>query len=235
MSLMSLLEKITGKQKQREKARIDDFRTLVRTIGAGKEPDADQVERILVITGKSVEDLRAAVELYQQRFALRTQLNSLSKLTTERKEIEQQMAKANEALEEAERQHEETMNPLIRQHEIVRQAMQEAERARQQLIDTCPFDELCERSADLQRRHVQVHDQASKQRQTISDCRGWAKADRATAAHASHSRKEHELLERANRRDAHADQCEKELAEVLKQVTAMEQQIQAVRNEMLEP
>lgn len=235
MSLMSLIEKITGKQKQREKARIDDFRTLVRTIGAGKEPDAEQVERILIITDKSVEDLQAAVELYQQRFALRTQLNSLPKLATERKEIEQQMAKANEALEEAERQHEETMNPLISQHEIVRQAMQEGEQARQQLIQTCPFDELCEKSADLQRRHAQANDQAFKLRQTISDCRAWARTDRANAVHATSAHGSQDLLTRADRRDAHATQCEKELAEVLKQIASLEKEIQAIRDEMLVP
>ena len=235
MSLMNLLEKITGKQKQREKARIDDFPTLVRTIGAGKEPDADQVERVLLSTGKSVEELRAAVELYQRRSVMRTQVNSLPKLESERKEIEQQMTKANAALEEAERQHEETMNPLISQHEIVRHVMQEAELARRQLVETCPYVELNQQLADLHRGHAEANAQATKLRQTISDCRSWATTDRANAPHATTAGGSQDLLNRAARRDAHAAQVEKELAEVMKQVASLEKQIQAVRDEMLVP
>jgi hypothetical protein len=80
MSLTSLFEKIAGKQKQREKARVNDFRALVRSIGTGQEPDADQVERVLSDAGRSLDDLRAAVELYQKRFGMRTLVNSLPKL-----------------------------------------------------------------------------------------------------------------------------------------------------------
>jgi hypothetical protein len=67
MSLTSLFEKIAGKQKQRAKARVNDFRALVRSIGTGQEPDADQVERVLSDAGRSLDDLRDAVERYQPR------------------------------------------------------------------------------------------------------------------------------------------------------------------------
>ena len=189
MNLTSLFEKIARGQKQREKARIDDFRGLVRAIAEGKEPDADQVERVLGDTGKPLDDLRAAVELYQQRFAMRAQVNSLPKLEAERKEVEQQLLKADAALEAAEQQHTETTAPLHGRLEMLRQAMQEAERSRHQLVETCPDEELRERLADLQRRHDEAHDRSFKLRQVINDCRTWAKSDRAEAAHTSSSHK----------------------------------------------
>lgn len=235
MSLTTLFEKIAGKQKQRAKARVNDFRALVRSIGTGQEPDADQVERVLNESGKSLDDLRAAVELYQQRFAMRTLVNSLPKLEAERKEVERQLTKADEALEAAEQQHTETTAPLHGRLEMLRQAMQEAERSRHQLVETCPDEELRERLADLHRRHTEAHDRSFKLRQVINDSRTWAKSDRAEAAHASSPRKEQELRERSERREAKAGECEKELADVLKQLASLEKQVQAVRDAMLEP
>jgi predicted nucleic acid-binding Zn-ribbon protein len=236
MSLTTLFEKIAGKQKQREKARIDDFRALVRSIGTGQEPDADQVERVLSDADKSLDDLRAAVELYQKRFAMRTLVNSMPKIEAERKELERQVTQADETLEAAERKHEETTAPLTGRLEMLRQAMQEAERSRQQLVETCPDEGLRTHLADLQRRHAETHDRSFKLRQTINDCRTWAKSDQAEAAHATSSpRKEQELRERAERREAKAAECEKELAEVLKQLAGLEKQMQAARDAMLEP
>jgi predicted nucleic acid-binding Zn-ribbon protein len=235
MSLTSLFDSIAGKQKQREKARVNDFRALVRSIGTGQEPDADQVERVLSDAGKSLDDLRAAVELYQKRFAMRTLVNSLPKLEAERKEIELHLSKADAALEAAEQQHADVTAPLHGRLEMLRQAMQDAERSRQQLVETCPDEELRERLADLQRRHAEAHDRSFKLRQAINDCRTWAQSDRAEVAHASSPRKEQELRERAERREAKAAECEKELAEVLKQLAGLEKQIQSVRDAMLEP
>jgi chromosome segregation ATPase len=235
MSLTTLFEKIAGKQKQREKARIDDFRALVRSIGTGKEPDADQVDRVLRDTGKSLDDLRASVELYQRRFALRAQINSLPKLEAERREIEQKIARAVQALETAERLYDETTYPLTGRLEILKQAMFDAERARQEMVETCPYAELRENLHDLERRRTEAHDRAFKLRQTISDCRGWAQADRDQLPHALSAEKEQALRARAEHHEAKVTRFEKELAEVLKQITALEKQIQPLRDEMLEP
>ena len=113
--------------------------------------------------------------------------------------------------------------------------MQDAERCRHQLVETCPDEGLRERLADLQRRHAEAHDRCFKLRQTINDCRTRAKSDRAEVAHASSPRKEQELLERAERREAKAAECEKKLADVLKQIAGLEKQIESVRDAMLEP
>lgn len=193
------------------------------------------MDRVLSDTGKSLDDFRAAVELYQRRFTMNTQVNALPKLEAERKEVEQKLLKADEALEAAEQQHTETTAPLHGRLEMLRQAMQEAERSRHQLAETCPDEELREHLADLQGRHDEAHDRSFKLRQVINDCRTCAKSDRAEAAHTSSSHKEQELRALAERREAKAAECEKELADVLKLLATLEKQMQAVRAAMLEP
>ncbi len=51
MTIASLFDKIAGRQKQREQSRADDYLGLVKTIAAGKEPDADRVDTVLAATG----------------------------------------------------------------------------------------------------------------------------------------------------------------------------------------
>jgi len=70
------------------------------------------VERVPSDAGNLLDDLRAAVELYQKRFAMRTLVNSMPKLEAERKEIEWQLSRADAALEAAEQHHTETTSPL---------------------------------------------------------------------------------------------------------------------------
>lgn len=133
-------------------------------------------------------------------------------------------------------------SPLHGRLEMLRQAMQDADRCRQQLVETCPDEELRTHLADLQRRHDEAHDRSFKLRQTLNDCRTWAKScrtwaksDRTEVTHASSPRKEQELRARAERHEAKAAECETELAEVLKQLAGLEKQMQAVRDAMLEP
>jgi len=51
MNLTTLFEKVAGKQKQREQARVNDFRSLVAAIANGQEPDADRVDAVLYDSG----------------------------------------------------------------------------------------------------------------------------------------------------------------------------------------
>jgi hypothetical protein len=73
--------------------------------------------------GKTLEDLRAAVELLQTRMAMRTHLNSLPKLQAEEKEIGRQIAEAEAALARAEDAHQETTYPLVGRLQQVRDAI----------------------------------------------------------------------------------------------------------------
>lgn len=112
MSIANLFEKIAGRQKQREKSRIDDFRGLVRAIANGQEPDADRVDAVLFESGKSLDDLRTSVEQLQKRIEMRAMLDTMPKLDAEQAELEAKIGKATEIFNAAERKYDETVNPL---------------------------------------------------------------------------------------------------------------------------
>ena len=112
MHLGALLEKIAGHQHERDQARQDDFRGIVAQIADGKEPDAELVDRVLREAGKSLDDLRKAAELLHKRRTLYEQVARMPKLAAEREEVQAKLAVANQALKQAEKQHDETTAPL---------------------------------------------------------------------------------------------------------------------------
>ena len=201
---MDLFEKLAAKQQRREKASIDAFRDLVRIIAAGQEPAVDQEERVLSDAGRSLDDLRTAVELYQKRVGMRTPLDSLPKMEAERKEIERRLSEADEALAAAERQHAEVTGPLRGRLEQLQLATREAERCRQQLVETCPDEELRQRLADLQRQHDEAAGRSLELRREIDYHKSWTKFRRAEVAHATTPLQQQQLRLQAGQHEAEA-------------------------------
>ncbi len=85
MNVSTVFDRIFKAQKQREESRARDYRSLVAKIASGAEPPADRLEQILNAADKSVEQLRADVELYQQRRAWREQYDALPRLNERRR------------------------------------------------------------------------------------------------------------------------------------------------------
>jgi hypothetical protein len=69
------------------------------------EPDAESIAQALRDADKSPDELRKAVELFGQRRQWRRCYNRLQELAAESKEIERQLAAANEVLEEAHQEY----------------------------------------------------------------------------------------------------------------------------------
>lgn len=235
MNVTTLIDKIVGKQKQREQSRVNDFRSLIRSIASGQEPDVDQVDRILSENGKSIEDLGRLVELYQCRVALRKQFDEIPRLEAERKDLIEKINKADKELDTAERKHDEVTGPIRGRLEFLARTMDEATRARQLLWDNCPDDKLRVRLNNLEKQCADVSGQVSNLRLKASDLRSWAKTDRNDIARAPTRVRAQELTERAARRDAKAAELEAELAEQLKLFEELEKQIEQTRDSMLEP
>jgi chromosome segregation ATPase len=231
---MDLFEKLTAKRQQRERASIDNFHALVRAVASGQEPDADQAERILSDSGRSLDDLRTAVELYQRRVAMRAQLDSLPKLEAERKEIERQLAEADAALSAAEQRHMEVTVPLRSRLEQLQLATIEAERCRQQLVETCPDEELRQRLADLQRQLEEAGNRTIKLQQEINRHKTWVQVYQAEAAYTRPSQQQ-PAQRQAGQHEAEVRVKEKELAEARKRAAALAKEIEAIRARMLEP
>jgi len=72
MNLTSLVDKIARRHKEREQHRINDYRSLVQAIATGHEPDEDQVDRVRQDAGKSLDDLRGAVDLHRSGWPCRS-------------------------------------------------------------------------------------------------------------------------------------------------------------------
>jgi hypothetical protein len=62
-----LCRAIAGRHQERQLARKADFEALVKAVAEEQEPDPEEVERILVESNKTQEDLQQAVELYLKR------------------------------------------------------------------------------------------------------------------------------------------------------------------------
>jgi hypothetical protein len=162
MSVMELFDRIAGKQRERRQQRVEGYREVVAAIAAGQEPDADTVERALAGAGKSVEDLKQAVETYQRRTALKATIAMEPKLEEERREVQQQIAAADRDLEAAERRHEETTAPLHARLREIAAAASDASNARNELFALCD-------DPDLRRQLDEVSAEAKRLRERQQD------------------------------------------------------------------
>lgn len=142
MSLSTLLEKIAGKQHERRRQRMAGYRDFVAGVATGDEPDADDVERTLAAAGKTLDDLRQDVERYQHRLALKAMVASMPKLEAEQQELRRQVAKADDALADAEQRHNEVTAPLYAQLDQLKAALSDAEAGKRELYHTCDDPDL---------------------------------------------------------------------------------------------
>jgi len=98
MSLMTLLDKIAGPHQERQQTRKADYRSQVATITDGKEPDPELVDQVLTDNGKTLDDLRTAVELLIKCRELRQAVDQQAKLMKEREQIDRQLQQAGDEL-----------------------------------------------------------------------------------------------------------------------------------------
>ena len=133
----ALLEKIAGKQKARQQKQIAGYHELVAAIATGNEPDPTLVEETLAKVGKSLTALQADVDLYQKHVALKAMVAMLPDLEEERKEVDDQLVKANQELEDAEDRHADVTTPLLAALDQIKAGMRDASDARQELFETC--------------------------------------------------------------------------------------------------
>ncbi len=157
MSLTNLFAKIAGRHQERQQARKADFKSLVQSVANGHEPDPDEVERVLAETGKTLEDLRHAVELFLKRRARKKAVDQQSKLEREREQLEKQLIQANNTLTAAEQKHKETTDPLLGQRDCIRDQMLEIDRAKSELARTCDDQDLLNELAKTERQLNVLH------------------------------------------------------------------------------
>jgi chromosome segregation ATPase len=229
-----MIERIVGKQREWQAARVADFRAVVAQIADGNEPDADIVTQVLHEAGKSLDDLQQAVELLQRRRELRRKLDSVPRLMAERREIERQIAAANRDLDAAEKRHQELVYPLQGRLEELSSQTYEGEQARGELQRTCADPDLLARQADVTGKLQGARQEASDMRAAIHNYRTWAENDRQRAVGAFQGDAK-ERIDRAESREQRANRIEKELPAVEKTIAALEREEASIREQMLVP
>ncbi len=142
MSASSFVEKITGLQLKRDQQTNRQYAEIVAAITMGKEPDAQEVDRVLAEADKSVDDLKADVEKSQQRIMLHAHANSLPTFLQEREEIQNRLRQIDAEFAKAEKHHQESRYPLETRLRQCDEAIREATSAREELVTTCDDETL---------------------------------------------------------------------------------------------
>jgi sulfatase maturation enzyme AslB (radical SAM superfamily) len=155
MSALTFFEKYMGRQQKKVETTLARYQDLVVSIATGHEPNPDDVEQLLASVGKSVNDLQQDVSRYQRRIELKAKSAALPKLERERRELDKKLAAADQALEAAEKLHDETIAPLYARRQEIDHAISESNRASSELIQTCDNTNLKHEVAKL---HAQLNE-----------------------------------------------------------------------------
>jgi chromosome segregation ATPase len=231
MSIPTIIDRVLGKQRERQSARLAGFAGIVREIADGHEPDADLVDGILRDAGKTLDDLRTAVEKLQHRRELKARLDRLPKLAAQRKDVERQMIDANRALEQAEERHVEVTNPLQMHLQDLKEQIWAGEQAR----STCEDEALRARLDEVVAHTAEAHREAAALRAGIERSRDLAQADRQRADSLVFAKRSDDLRKRAQEYDAEVVHLQTRLKAVEKELASLQKQEAAIRDEMLVP
>jgi len=235
MSLMTLIQKIAGKQRERQFERHAAYRELVHAVAAGREPDADVVADVLRDTGKTLDDLQADVLLLERRREMRQKMDALPKLAAERKRIEMKIAEADRVLDVAEQQHEQETSPLHFRLEEIKKAVREGDSAQRQLVDTCNDPTLLAEYQSVTDGLREATGRRTALEKKLRDLQQWAASDRTEIPRAKTEYRAVELKERAEQRETQAAALESELVEVRERISVLEKRATDVRRRMLVP
>jgi hypothetical protein len=239
MPIGALIERIIGKQRDRKASRSADFRSLVSQIADGQEPHADFVAQVLQDAGKSLDDLRKAVEMLEKRREWRKQVDRGPALAAERREIEQQMLAADEILDDAEQRHAETTNPLRTRHLQIGEELTEIDRIKRELANTCADEDLLAKVATIVTKRSDAHRQASEHRDAARTGRERANGQRDAAERAKQARSGHSqvdaYLDKAKEHDREEAEALSKAAKAEKTIAALEREETALREQMLVP
>jgi methyl-accepting chemotaxis protein len=235
MSITNLFDKIAGRQQQREKARIDDFRGLVRAIAEGKEPDADRVDTVLHDAGRTLDDLRSAVERLQKRRAMKAQLDTMPKLEAEKADLEAKIGKAAEVLSAAEAKFTETVNPLRWRLDAIKSELHQTWSLTQALVESCPYPELAERARQIDQARTETHDEATRLHREIEEHVKAISQYKSQAEMSTFRPHQAEYLDRAKHRENRLAETHAKVKETLKRAEDLEKQEAAIREQMLVP
>lgn len=234
MVLTTLLEKIAGKQKARHEARKADFHGLVTQVADGEEPDTEAVEKVLVENGKTLDDLRAAVELLLKRRELRAAVDAMPALEKEQEALRKQIADADAVVQKAKEECDRKTGPLYFRREQIKEALRDGSSARDKLFHSCDDEKLLAELEEVDAEFTTLGERARDldNRARHMDSRAREEQMRAPRAFSEGDRLHHEELTKRYRHDAEV--ARRSEAELHKAQDALVKRREAIEERMRE-
>lgn len=229
-----MLTELLSELEMRKKGREADFWATARKLAAGEKVAPAAVERLLADSGRTPADLKAAVELMQQRRQWSDVVAGTAALEQERAAVREHIAVEDRKLAAAEQAHTDATLPLQARLQAIQAALREAGDARQRLMDSCPCADLKGELAEVTARIAALRTRACELRRTADECATAAKSDLAQVEvfHASDAAK---WRERADRHRRQAEQARAELPAVEREIAKLECEEAELRERMVQP
>ena len=235
MSIASLLQRVTSRQKKRERKRRTDYHEMVRQIAEGKEPATDDVDHLLHDTGKTVDELAADVEVMTRRLRWREDYEKLPAFREEFESMQAQIAECDKVLNAAEEKHDEDTNPLYGRMSDAKRGIRTAEEGRRYLSETCLDNDLLTALAEVTHRQRAANNRRCELEKEIRELREGSRSDLHETKFTQWPSKIEKLEQRAEHRKEKADALEPQLAEVHAAIADLNKREKELREQLLEP
>jgi chromosome segregation ATPase len=232
MSLTSLLDSITRRQRERKKSNWSDYRQLVADICDGKEPDADRIASVLADNHRTLDELRSDAKLLDKRRKLRAEMDAIQPLRDEVAKVDSRIKKGEKEFEALSEKHKAEMSPLYARRFEISQIRKRSDRAREELRDTCEDRELLEEYEAVQSELSAADVERGRIQKEIGQLRVWADGDKheasVTAFHSEATRYEQQAetyQERITEFEAKFEPLDRTVAELTDRMASLEQRL----------
>ncbi len=166
----NVLDSVLEIQRQRAEAAEQSFRDLVQLLASDpkRPPSAESIDKVLIGSRRSVDDLANAVRLVQRRESLRAEIRSIDARQDDRAGLLVKIEAANAELQAATERHRDAVFPLQREVDLIDQLHHRraaAERELRALID----GDTAEAIAGLERAIQAAANRSDDQKRLLRD------------------------------------------------------------------
>lgn len=232
--MATVLEKLFGRQREREQARASDYHDLAMQIAQGVHPDEEYVDAVLHAAGRTAEQLASEVARIERRLTLVDQLANVEALSQEKEHLAEQLARAGDKLERAKRAYNAVAQPINHRLAVVRNEILQSRDARQELLRTAD-EQLRESLANVERKLATRSRALESIKDELVSVQATAQSEQREITadpFASHRAVHEENHRRFARR---ADELEAERQTAQAACDELASQAEAIRQQMLQP
>jgi hypothetical protein len=231
------LETLRAKLAKRKQADVENFWKLADAIARGEDVDVAQLEAVLVGADTTPQDLKQAVELLSERMRLKELINSEPTLRRECEDADDQIRRADAELERAERRHEDTVVRLKIKLSDLHEKLYQVALARERLVETCPDEALRTRFEEAQAALRNVRERLGKHKSQIDF---WSRDQQSLSSRArcfermpGSEPQVNECLKRIEEREEQIKVARKQISTLEKQAAQLEQELNAIWEQMM--